>query len=470
MSVMSGRDQSTETSSAFLVKLPANTKSIVELVRDSKLGLIKGLESVETRDGWLDPTAENAQSFWTSIEVLKSLVESGVYPTNYKSVLTSVKQTQKSINGLIGWEYEGIDDYISVYVTGDIIRLYVTLHKFDEIYDLIETLQRIQNEDGGWGVCNGDKSSKVRSTSWVLSVLLLCLNLEPIKHYVNQDVVAKGINWLYIAQNDSDGDFGWGNMPDILPSNVSATSFALDALIEAYRFYSSQTRRTGATPIKKDAIVRGLERLLIMNLRNFWQGVREEFAIKIDNKIIGRHVIGGAGATFVLQVLIKAIEAGLLAWPNDTVYLGFKNLTERCQPYSKYEGLWLVPADDGGAPLSWNSAYGIDALNKIESFFISHYVNKWMEKNLVENLSRNGKNWRRIAIALGIAILGIILAPFTKSIGRIPSWFAQLNVFYQGLIMMVVTLVFEQIYSRLFRAINQSKPSKSQVHTKGNFQ
>ncbi len=359
MPVMNNRNQSTETSSAFLIKLPPNIKSIAGLVRESKLGLIKGLTSVETSDGWLDPTAENAQSFWTSIEVLKSLVESGFYPANYNSVLNSVKQTQKNINGLTGWEYEGIDGYISVYVTGDIIRLYVTLHKFDEINDLIETLQKTQNDDGGWGVCNGDKSSKVRSTSWVLSVLFLCLNLEPTKNYVNPEVVAKGINWLYIAQNDSDGDFGWGNMPDTLPSNISATSFALDALIEAYKFYSSQTRGNGGIPIRKDAIVRGLEKLLSMNSKGFWQGVREEFAIKIENKVIGRHIIGGAGATFVLQVFVKAIESGLLAWANDTVYLGIKNLTERCQPYSKYEGLWLVPADDGGASLSWNSAYAL---------------------------------------------------------------------------------------------------------------
>lgn len=445
--------KATDSLNSLLVKYPQNTRSISGLVRDSKKGLIEGLASVESLDGWDDPTAEKAQSFWTSIEVMKSLLDSGVCPKNFNSILSIIQQKQIALNGLIGWGYEGIDNHISVYVTGDIIRLYLSLRKFDEIDEIIHTIQIIQNEDGGWGVCNGDKISKVRSTSCVLSILLMCVNIESTRKYVDLNTVKKGTNWLFMAQND--GDFGWGNLPDTLPSNVSATSLALNALLEAFKFSLSTSPGNSTIPVRKDSIIRGLEKLIDMNFKGSWQGVREEFAIYTENKIIGRHIIGGAGATIVLPVLLKAIETNLLSWPNDTIYNAIINLSERCKHYSKNGGLWLVPADDGGPSLSWNSAFALDAFNQIEAFISQWFIDKWIEKPVLDKLLRPLAVWRRISLVFGVALIGILLAPYLKSVGDIPSWFLQLNIFYQGLIMMVIALLFEQLYSKVWHAISK---------------
>jgi hypothetical protein len=436
--------------SDIVVRLPERD-GIVSSMLAAKEGLISGLLSVATEKGWSDPTIEKAQFFWTSIEVLKSLVEAGVIPDTYTSMVASIAEQKKTEGDMVGWTYEGIPEHISVYVTGDVIRLYLVLCKFDEIGELLNSLQGIQNEDGGWGVCAGDKLSKVRSTSWVLSILFDCLSSEPTRNIVNLPTVKRGLDWLYNAQNDSEQDAGWSNMPQILPSNVSATALALDALIGALTV--SLYQQSHDLAVRREAIRRGLGQLLEMNSDGIWNGVREEFAITVDARVVGRHIIGGAGGTFVLQVLVKAINSGLLSWPNDLLLHGTKKLIQRCRPYSNVEGLWLVPADDGGPPLTWNSAYALDAFNLLERFFAKSFADKWIEKAAFNYVTRPARFWRRLSLALILALAGIILAPYATDLGSITSWFASLPVLYQGLLLIVVTLAIDQAFRALTRLL-----------------
>ncbi len=399
----------------------------------------------------MDPTNENSQIFWTDIEVLKSLVEANIFPNNYNSIISIIAQSKKSINGFTGWESEGFENYISIYVTGDIIRLYLVLKKFDELEDIIASLQNMQNLDGGWGVCNGDEISKVRSTSWVLSVLISCLSLRPIENMVDQEIVKKGINWLYFAQNDHEDECGWGNLPNTHPSNVSATAFAVDALIDFLKY--SKSHKNNTMPDRIASIKRGIQTLKNMNNNGYWQGVREEFGIRVDGNLIGRHIIGGAGTTFVVQVLIKAQEIGLDEWTDYNLYQGIINLVIRCKSYNKLEGFWVIPADDGGPPLSWNSAYAIDAFNRFEKFYASQIIDQWIEKQVYDDLTKTVKFWRHIALIFLFALIGIIVAPFFQSIVNIPFWFASLSVFYQAIIIMFFTIIFEQLYNIFFRVL-----------------
>ncbi len=462
---------------------PSQEKSLLEVIKTTRQKLIAGLESVERPDGWRGPTGKATQPLWTAIEVLTSLVESDVFPRHYHDILYLITRAEKHGDEFSGWEFHGVANRISVFATADVVRLYLVLRKFDLLGGIINNLQRARNHDGGWGVCNGDTTSRVRSTAWVLRTFIWCLNTPPTKNLINPTIVSRGLTWLNKAQNR---DRGWGDEPGY-PSNVTATVLALDALLGAVRY--CQLSGSNDFPFDLGAIKQGLERLISMrNAQGYWEG--QEQNIYLDAELgaaeHGTNIhLSASGTTLVIQTLIKAAQVGLLHVEDRIIYDAVVALTERCVSYRNAKGVWLFPsearrdADDSDYPVAWNSAFALDALHVFEKFYMEYLAGSWIERkgydllaadleaaqsNLqktltdleavhsrlqkkAERLKRRVKVWRGIALTLfiGAAAVGIIL--LLRALDQLPEWFEGLSLLYQDLITIILSLIAGSLYS-----------------------
>lgn len=435
------------------VQLPNQIETtLISRVISTRLNLIQGLHALEHSLGWADPTDEDAQSLWTAIEVLTSLLASKYFSENIDKVLTEIENEKINQGKLVGWNYEGFSNLISTYVTGDVIRLYLSLAQIYILPQIIESFQELQNQDGGWGVLLGDKVSKVRPTGWALSVLFECIKIPKLREYVNFQKLNSGIQWLYSAQNNSTHDKGWGNLFNTWPSDVTATALALDALLESVK--CAKENSDYSVQIKLEAIQEGLSHLRSMG-KSEWFGRREEVPIFIDQEMKGRHVMGGAGITCALQVLIKAHMLGLIEWPDEVTIQAVNIIIERCKTYDHVGGYWLVPSDDGGVPLSWNSAYGINALLSFERFYYEHIAPRWIERDVYQSITKPVRFWQRFASILLIVLIGVIVTPYFGSLNIFISWFASISTLAQGIILIFVTIVIERVYDFLSTMIGK---------------
>lgn|GEM_PF-3222722 len=423
--------------------LPDGACSILTDIRDTKAALLLGLRSVETETGWLDPTGQTGQQIWSSVEVLDALLRVNALPENYRGALQYVAQRKRADDCQSGWEHEGINGHISTCVTSAVLKLYLSARLFDQAVELIESLTGMQNEDGGWGVCPSDPVSKVRSSAFVLSSLLRGMRDSPCRRSVNCEAVTRGIEWLMSARNDTVSDCCWSDMPTTEPSNVSATAHVLDVLLDsletqpiAQHIPTAQVRHVSS---------RCIDQMIGMHTDWSWQGVREDVGVEISGRLVGRHTIGGVGGSLVLQVIAKGVEQGLADWPCEALLCGIERMIAQCQTWPSLEGLWVVPAEDGGAPLVWNSAYALNSLDEVDHLLSVHLEGRWIDARAPSELHARARFWRTASVILLAGILGVSVAPHMGALGWIPRWFAQLPPLYQALLMVGVSAGFERL-------------------------
>jgi hypothetical protein len=427
------------------VRLHVNDSTLLHQASACRTRLLADLSNAETADGWKEPSAESAQTLWTSVEVLYTLVESGIYPKNYRSIIQRLRREQINVNGLIGWEYEGIPKHISTFVTGDVARLFFAIREYDDLEEILLTLQSLQNVDGGWGLCDGDAKSKVRSTSWALRMLLRSLGTGPTDSFVSTEAVARGVRWLQDAQRDNDTDSGWSNLPDHLPSNTTATALAVDALLEA--LCRQQQSRSSALPLRTSSVRRGVNQLVRDCADDGWRGTREEFGLTIGDSVLGRHVTAGTGTTVVAQVLMKACDAQVIPFDSPAIYHAIMTLVSRCKPYvlDGAHRYLVVPSDDDGTPVIWNSAFAVDAFSSFQEFYLKHLADRSIDRSSHALLARSTAKWRYATAFFVFVLTSLIVLPHLGGLGQASSWFSRLSALIQGLILAVAGIVMTAV-------------------------
>jgi hypothetical protein len=81
-----------------------------------------------------------------------ALGESRVISENHENSIKTIIQNRTQNTKGIGWELERFKGALSVYVSADAILALVSVHRFDEAKDALNSLQNAQNtEDWGWG-------------------------------------------------------------------------------------------------------------------------------------------------------------------------------------------------------------------------------------------------------------------------------------------------------------------------------
>ena len=431
------------TTSDFIVKLDTPDGLIPQLQRVQS-GLVEGLLSIELPDGWADTyLSESLTATWTSAVVLISLLRQGVIPDNYLPVLNRILEEKQS-NEFTGWRMDRFSSYISTYVTSDVLSLLLMMHKLVEAEPVIHSLQEMQNKDGGWGVCPGDKESKVGSTAWVVNALLDALDHPATREFIRIEKMEEAINWLYSAQSDCTEDCGWGFLPDSPPSSVNCTTVALFALLKAIEVEPKLR-------IREEALRRGIHTLKSLGREGFWKGDIEDFGIMIDGNFVGRHTTGGVGTLAVVRTLLAAIRNGLLP-PNDNeLFHGITNLLSRCKTYPGKDGLWISPSDQGGAPVIWNSVEALHAIFEIQQFKLNMLEGSYVDRQTYDRIYSKVKYWKRFTIALLVAIAGISLTVYFKSLVPAIQAFSEMPALIQGVIFIVVTIIIEELYFRLIK-------------------
>ena len=432
------------TDNNWVTRVETDNNLIARLV-NVKDGLLDGLHGIELPSGWPDTyLTETTTSIWTSAAILQALVAQRIYPPNMNSVVSRILLEKKQIDGFVGWTMEKrFAPVVSTYVTADVLSLFLLLHNCADVDDVIVSLQKMQNDDGGWGVCPKDTISKVTSTVWALDALLNAYVHPFTRKHIEERILQNAIKWLYSAQNDISGDYGWGFLPDAFPSSVSATSVALSVLLKANQIDSKFN-------IKSESVRRGIDTLLSLGNNGFWKGDIEDFGITVDGKFLARHTTGGLGTLAVLNTLLLAVQTGYLPPDSEYLYLGLSNLLERSRPYPGYKGLWLIPSDQAGPPMIWNSAYAVGAISSVLDFYLYLRRRHYIETDVYNQIYRKVKFWKRVAIALIVAIGGVSISLYLARIGLI-TWFSNLNPLLQGLILIVFTIAIEEAYQRIKR-------------------
>ena len=91
----------------------------------------------------------------------------------------------------------------------------------------VQWLLQAQNDDGGWGNVAHDSDSDVTSTSFALQAMTRVVGIAQ----AGRDVIRKGQAWITDARN---GDHSWGYTKD-KPGTVAHTSEAIDGLLACGR-------------------------------------------------------------------------------------------------------------------------------------------------------------------------------------------------------------------------------------------
>lgn len=420
-------------------KLDTPDALILRLNRLQK-ALIEGVLSAQLADGWADAFLnETSYSSWTSAVVMKSLLRQNVVPANFQRAINKIIAVKQQ-SGVAGWVLERFAPVLSTYVTADILSLTVVLQMCDEINSIVQCLQNMQNDDGGWGVCEGDLISKVRPTAWVLNSLLEASAHPCTTGIIDQQLLRKAIKWLYNAQHDYADDYGWGFLPDMPPSSVSCTASSILVLIRA-------------SELNKDfgyhdaSLTRGINTLESLGQSGFWKGDIEDFGVEIDGKYIGRHTTGGLGTLLVARTFIKAVENDLLSPTDSDLWSGLSNISSRCQTYPGKQGLWLIPSDQGGPPIIWNSAQALDVLYELKQLHLS-LEGSYVDSHVYQNIYTRVNLWRKATFALIMAIIGVGTAFYLRNVMPIIESFSQLPILVQGLVFIFLTIVIEELYAR----------------------
>lgn len=433
------------TSNNFLVRLNI-PDALIPRLRQAQNEIVKGLLAIQLSDGWSDThLVETQTSTWTSAIILKSLLRHGVIANNYLTVVEKIIAARKEKDGLSGWIMdERFSQWLSTYVTADILSLLLSLNKFTEAESIIRSLQAIRNSDGAWGVCPKDEVSKVRPTIWVLQALLDAYDHPVTERAVNFQIIKDSVKWLYNAQNDEEEDYGWGFLSGSSPSSVSCTSGVLYILL---RIVEGQQESL----VKRESLRRAIQTLKNMGTAGFWKGDVEDFGIMIDGQFVGRHITGGLGTLSVVMTLLKAVNVGLLSPDDPVLFQGIENILLRCRSYAGKDGAWIAPSEQGGPPIIWNSAYALDAINEIQRFHLNILEGSYIERKVFDTIYARVNFWKKLAIALIVAIIGATFGIYLRGVTPVLDWFANMSPLIQGLILITITIVSEEMYHRLFK-------------------
>lgn len=418
--------------------------ALLPRLRQARDGLISGLLGIQWQDGWPDThLIDTIYSTWTTIVVLTSLLKHSVIPKNILSAVKKVCDKKRKRNGLIGWDMdERFTQSISSYVTADALSLFFMLGNFEEAAEITLSLQTMRNNDGGWGVCPEDSISRVVTTRWVASALLDAYEHPVTRSIVNAEIVEQAVKWLYNAQNEFNRDFGWGLFPNLPPSSVGATSETLLFLLRV----AENHKEFG---IRMESLRRAIETLKKQGVNGYWKGEAESFAIDTTDGIKARHVTGGLGTISTVGALIKAARIGLLSPEDHDLFLGLDNILSRCKEHPGKPGLWITPSDQGGPPIIWNSAYALDVIDDILVFY-TDIEGEYVDRTIYEAINTRTNKWKRITLALLVASFGVILAISLKGFVPALGWFSGLSPLLQGLILIIITLMVEEVYHRVF--------------------
>jgi len=369
-------------------------------------------------------------------------LKTGETVENLEAILARVGREKKQVGDLIGWETEFLPGLISIYVTADAVGLFARIGGPAELIEALNTLRKTQNSDGGWGVCNGDRQSKTRATSYVLRAYANCLDTPTARRYVETASYVAGIEWLNRAQNDSDG--GWGNLAETYPSNVSATGIALDALLSTKLVCGKQD--SIVLPVRDSVIKAGLSRLLDFSSDGKWRGPVEEFNIQFgDAHQTRRCIASGAGSLVAVQVLSKATRVGLISPMDPMLGRGLKDIMERCRPYSSIPGAWVIPSDQDGPPTSWNSAFALDAFGEVETLCL-HLARAGVVDQLIRDRAASASSiWKRVTVLLSAVLMMVLLVPRLNVFAEVVAWFNAQSAWIQGITMAFVGIVIERL-------------------------
>ncbi len=422
-----------------------NKKTILQVLKDARVELIAGLRSVEHEFGWFDPTQESAQSLWTCVEVCKSLVEAGEPIYNLSGILNRLEVEAVRNSDNIGWASESLPGHISVYLTSDIGLLFQSIGQKGKLIEILSTFSKIQNSDGGWGVCDGDEISKTRATSFVIRLYSKCFDSPWAFGLVNRDSFVGGIEWLTKAQNDEDG--GWGNMADLLPSDISATSIVLNAVLSTK--IALRKHPNVRLPIKDSMILMGVKRLIHFAPDGRWRGAAEEFGIKSSTEYPGvfRHMASGMGTLVVLQALCKAARLGYLDEKQEYIGLGLQDIISRCDNYVGHKGKWIVRSDQSGTPTAWNSAFALDAFLEFQRLYLEFHAEGIVDVGLFSRIIQREKLWKRITSVLAIILFLVVALPRVAAMSIYIDWFNEQSAWAQGITMAFISIIFERIFA-----------------------
>lgn len=423
----------------FLEKInPQNT--LLRQLTQVKKDLVSGILDNQLENGWADiHYNESVSSKWTTIVVLRSLLRHRVNPENLSSAVNKVLKEKQECGDVTGWDIDGRFPYISSYVTADALLLLLELKKFDDARQIITSLLNMRNKDGGWGVCQGDLESKVPNTAWVLNALLDAYEYMPNRNVIDQKLILESISWLYKAQNDEQEDNGWGYLPNSIPSTVGSTCEALGVLLKAANLNTDWI-------MKKERLRKAVQTLREMGNAGYWKGEIENYQIKIGNDAILRHITGGLGTLSVIITFIRGVYVGIVSPDDQDLFNGINNLMERCKPIPSKKGCWIYPSDQGGPPIVWNSAYALDAIAEIDKFFIDVLEGSYIDRKVYATINSKTKVWRIIAIALSFAVISITFSTYFQGLMPLIDKFSKLSPLSQGIILIVLTIVIEEIY------------------------
>jgi Squalene cyclase len=439
-----------------------NKQNVLEIISQSKKELIQGLRSVENLAGWNDPTGESAESLWTCIEVCKSLVEASEPIINLNGVLKKLNERMIHQYGITGWASDSIPGFVSTYLTSDIGLLYQALGRYQELQAILNSLVKMQNHDGGWGVCYGDPVSKTRATSFVIKLFAKCLDSPWAFQLLDLRSYIRAIEWLSRASNDGGG---WGNLADLQPSDISATSWALIALLASK--IALRKHPELALPFKEKNIISGIEQLISSGKEGTWRGESDDFPVKLTKKCkdntVYRYTTSGVGTLVVLQVLCQAVRLDYLRPDNEVVIVGLNDILLRCKSYPRMGGKWIVPSDINGAPTAWNTAFALDAFLEFQRLYLECHSKGIVDIGLTKIILIRERVWQSVAIILFFILLLFIFIlsnPQNYLFNKYLQWFDGQSTWTQGILVTLIGAIWGGIISYLISWFFSKKDNK----------
>jgi hypothetical protein len=326
----------------------------------------------------------------------------------------------------------------STYVTADAAELFLAAADTTNAKTAVEALRLCKNPDGGCGVCSGDLVSRVRPTCVALRATAKFWRHGLLGVTTDSSGFERAVKWLVDAHNDLDG--GWADLPSTPNSNLSATADALDGL--AIASAALRDRPLGDLRVRNSVIERGMAYLTAQTASGIWSGPPEQVtAFQIGNRTFS-HVVSGLGPTMVCMAVARLVSARQTD-PNRPLFsASIDALLAKCKPIPNQRGQWIVPSDQGGAPLAWNSAFAVEALSLCENAIADLLAFNLVETPIIRAATRKLRIWRGCSAVLATVLVAVSIVA-SGVLNSISAWFAARSALVQGLLLTVAGLLIE---------------------------
>ena len=403
--------------------------------------LMETLAELRTKTGWREVTAEFAQDYWTNINVSSAVLRAGDARESAAQMVSESIQTRlyqlPQYGGLLAEGNRSVPNTNLTVDSGIFMIRYGNLPTARQIADHVANKQL---QSGAWSIALLDTDPRVRATSQVLRFLFELRHADGSDAY--DAIIKRGLRWL--IESNVSGTATWSNIPNDRSPNLSATIWALTALVNAGEHsLLSEAEQRLLDDVAREALDMGKARS--------WIGAREDASVSIGKVAPERVGSGAVSLTFFVPAYWRYInlrrppmattEAGLRV-----IFSFVRNL--QLQKLDNDANRAVTVSEEGAATFTYNLGFALDAATTLE-LSLGRLVSLGQVDQILQedNSSESGPtpalNQRlKCFIWLGwFGFLTLGLYELAAHSRQVPQWYQHRSSFTQGLLMAIIGVI-----------------------------